>query len=231
MNFVLRQLYEENNNEQIANAQYLQAVQNEDLYTLKELLDFQREKNGYFGQFYSGSLKSRGDVYKRAAQNGIWCSPSIKTAKEYAVKDGNQQGDIREMAIKLNNPLDLRPLGIQNTIENIYEFLESNGISLPQSYYREFKLNAQEENQDEWFVYSIIDGRNFKTDRGPAIQEILKSGYDGLILKDTHWQTQSDSYVLFQSNQVKLNGVTRDPNGRIVPLNERYDEHNENINY
>ena len=90
----------------------------------------------------------------------------------------------------------------------------------------------EREEQDTWFCYAIIDGRDFKQDRALAIKQIERAGFDSLIIKDTHYGSQSDSYVAFKSNQVKLNKlVTVDDQSQIIPLSKRFDQNNPDIRY
>jgi len=188
-------------------------------------------QNGYKLGYYSGSKGDRGYIYKRARSNGIWVSDDLETAKQYA-KMGGSDGPIRKIAIRLNNPLDLRSLGIYSNANKIKKFLDSVGVNLPFSYYKAFNNKAIEEDQSEWFVYSIVDGENWKTDRALAIQAIMKAGYESLILKDTHYGAQSDSYVLFNSSDVKLDSLnTVGDDGQPIKAELRFDPNNPDIRY
>lgn len=227
----LRKIYEKVIIDQDLDQRYIQAIQNNDNAAV-DIIKQCKARSGYRGQYFSGSLGDRGFVYKRAEQNGIWLSRDKQTAIEYATAGGNQTGKVNNLTIKMDNPLDMRELGIQNTQDNIRKFMLSRNINLPEIYYQEFQAEAEREEQDTWFCYAIIDGRDFKRDRQLAIAKIEASGFDGLILKDTHYGSQSDSYVCFHSNQVKLNKIaTLDDSGIIIPATSRFDWNNPDIRY
>ena len=232
MDFKLKKLYEEVALQQNIDQEYLDAIQNNDSKTVLRLVKNQRQIRGFRDQLFSGSLADRGNVYKRAEQNGIWLSKDEQTAREYSIAGGNQNGIIRNLSLSSKNPLDIRELGIQNNTDNIKRFLENKRVLLPDLYYQEFQKEMEREEQDTWFCYAIIDGRDFKQDRALAIKQIERAGFDSLIIKDTHYGSQSDSYVAFKSNQVKLNKlVTVDDQSQIIPLSKRFDQNNPDIRY
>lgn len=222
---ILRKIYENVMVDRSIDDVYFQYVEERNIDGLNKLIKTQMKRNGFSGTYWSGSLGDRGSVYQRAEQNGIWTSPDEDTAVEYSKFGGNVSGKIRAMAIKTENPLDLRQLGVQNRPEIIKRFLEKRGVKLTEDYYQAFQNEMQQEEQDTWFVYSIIDGWNWKNDRKLAISIIEQAGYDSIIISDTHYQTQSDSYVLFHSEQVKLlNLVTQGDDGKIIPISERFSD-------
>jgi hypothetical protein len=151
--------------------------------------------------YYNGSKSPLREVLDRVASNGIWLTLCKETAKLYAT----DMGFVRTMQVINSNPLDLRNLGWQCSAEEIKVALETNGVHLPRRYYDAFKQAALDEEQDDWFVYSIIDGFDFKTERAHAIQAIRDAGFDSLLIYDTHYLgLQSDSLVIFDETQIQI---------------------------
>lgn len=202
---------------------YFDAVANKDKATLRSILSFKQKASNFKSGYWSGSLGNRGTVYSRAETNGIWTSQDRASAETYTTMGGNVGGELRKLAVYYERPLDLTPLGIQANSKTIKQFLAQRNIHLPEMYYDEFDRNAIQEDQEDWFTYSIIDGRNWKTDRQLAFKAIMDQGYDALILADTHYGSQSDSIVLFHSYQVKLDNLVTVDNNKIIPPSERFD--------
>ena len=222
MIYRLRNLYENVFQENKLDQRYFSCIKEENVDCLNEIFKSRLKETGFVGSFFSGSLGDRGYIYNRAEQNGIWTSRNRETAEEYATMGGNADGVIRSVALKFESPLDLRPLGVQSDTDTVRNFLKESGVELPEMYYEAFQSEIEYEEQDTWFVYSIIDGRNWKADRKLAIDVIKSAGYDSMILSDTHYKTQSDSYVLFDSSQVKLlNLITKGDDGNIIPISHR----------
>lgn len=211
--------------------QYMEAIKKEDKKTLRELLTYKQKESGYVPGYWSGSMGDRGSVYKRAEFNGIWTTHDKESALTYSNMGGNTNGVLRKLAVKFEKPLDLTPLGEQTTTEKIYQFLTNKGVKLPEYYYTEFQREAQEEHQDIWFTYAIIDGNDWKKDRATALSTIMDAGYDSLILADTHYGVQSNSLVLFHSRQAKLDNLVTVDKNNIIPLWQRFDETNDDIRF
>lgn len=219
MNRVLLERYNDLSLDKI----YFDAVASKDKKALRNILSFKQKAANFKPGYYSGSLGNRGTVYNRAETNGIWTSQDRASAETYTTMGGNVGGELRKLAVYYERPLDLTPLGIQANSKTIKQFLAQRNIHLPEMYYDEFDRNAIQEDQEDWFTYSIIDGRNWKTDRQLAFKTIMDQGYDALILADTHFGTQSDSIVLFHSYQAKLDNLVTVDNNKIIPPSERFD--------
>lgn len=219
MNRVLTEKYQELSLDKI----YFDAVANKDKAALRNVLSFKQKASNYKSGYFSGSLGNRGTVYNRAETNGIWTSQDKASAETYTTMGGNVGGELRKLAVYYERPLDLSPLGIQTSSRALRQFLTQRNINLPDMYYDEFDRNAVQEEQEDWFTYAIIDGKNWRTDRQLAFKLIMDRGYDALILADTHYGTQSNSIVLFHSYQVKLDNLVTVDNGRIIPPSERFD--------
>lgn len=145
---------------------------------------------------YSGSKEPFDVVLSRISTNGLWTTKCYDTAQLY--------GEVRTLYVSPSNPLDLRHLGWQCTLEEIKEALHNVNVFLPDQYYEAFRHFANEEEQDVWFVYAIIDGFQWMTDREIAIRTIREAGFDSLLIHDTHYHgLQSDSLVLFDEAQIK----------------------------
>ncbi len=185
---------------------------------------------GYTPGLYSGSLQFRGYIYRRAETNGVWASDDIGIAKDYAVRSNNG-GPTLKIALRLQNPLDLRPLGLQATTEDARKFLTNRGVNLSDKFYEAFQSNMDYEEQDTWFTYSIIDGDDWKNDRRKAIQAILDAGYNSLLLKDSSPTGKvGTSYVVFKSGDAKLMQHSL-IDGEYIPSSLRFDPSNPDIRF
>ena len=192
------------------------------------------KKHGYKLGFFNGNIKKETSRFtlQRALANGVWVSDDYETALQYSKFGGVTDGVVHKVAIRYDNPLDLRPLGIQTDVKTIKTFLEQKGVHLPDLYYTAFANEAINEEQDEWFTYAIIDGNDWKTDRKLAIATIMKAGYDCLLLGDTHYGVQSDSYVIFDIRNVKLDTLkTFDDSGNVIDSRLRFDPTNPDVRY
>ena len=69
------------------------------------------------------------------------------------------------------------------------------------------------------------------------VDMLQQEGYDGIIIKNTDYDTRffgehNNQYLVFDSNQVKsAETVTYDDNGNIIPLSERFNKSNDDIRY
>ncbi len=69
------------------------------------------------------------------------------------------------------------------------------------------------------------------------VDSLTQAGYDGIIIKNTSYDTSTfgdhnNQYVVFDSNQVKsAEPVTYDNDGNIIPLSERFNTKNDDIRY
>lgn len=155
--------------------------------------------------YYSGSNVPFDVMIPRISTNGLWLTKCRNVAKNYATVSGT----VRQFKIKCCNTLDIRKLGWQCTAEKARKEFERLNVILPEWFYSEFKAKAEEEEQDEWFTYAIIDGKDWKVDRQVAIQSIKNAGYDSLILLDSHYVgEQLDSLVIFDENQIETQTIS-----------------------
>jgi hypothetical protein len=70
------------------------------------------------------------------------------------------------------------------------------------------------------------------TDNNKAVRELLKSkGYDGIVYENEA-EGRGDSFIVFDPNQIKsADPITRDDQGRIIPLSERFNQESPDLRF
>jgi len=64
------------------------------------------------------------------------------------------------------------------------------------------------------------------------IQFLMDEGYDSIIYKNNVEGNGSDSYIVLDPRQVKLaDAITKDDNGVVIPLNQRFNPANPDVRY
>ena len=65
-----------------------------------------------------------------------------------------------------------------------------------------------------------------------AVKLAKEEGYDSIIYKNQFEDKGSTSYIAFDPNQIKsAEAITRDSEGNVIPLSERFNPESDNINY
>lgn len=119
-------------------------------------------------------------------------------------------GDAFPFFVDLRKPLRLPDLGTWG-YQSVMREARKAGVSISESEY-ESVFNASDNNA--------------------ALRELLISkGYDGVVYKNEAEGT-GDSFIVFAPRQAKLaDPVTRDAQGNVIPLSQRFDQTKESILY
>jgi len=135
--------------------------------------------------------------------------------KELGVHLGNQKqaemfGDAFPFFVDLRKPLRLPDLGTWG-YQSVMREARKAGVSISESEY-ESVFNASDSNA--------------------ALRELLISkGYDGVVYKNEAEGT-GDSFIVFAPRQAKLaDPVTRDAQGNVIPLSQRFDQTKDSVLY
>lgn len=144
--------------------------------------------------YYSGGSRVIDSFRNKIPSHGLWMTPCVESAQQY--------GHVYRFEVDVKNALDLRELGWQTDVQSIRLHLELKGVKLPEKYYSAFHSSAVNEEQEEWFVYAIVDGFDWRNEREEALDCIRQAGYDSIMLFDTHYGTQADSLVILDENLI-----------------------------
>jgi hypothetical protein len=135
--------------------------------------------------------------------------------KELGVHLGNQIqaemfGDAFPFFVDLRKPLRLPDLGTWG-YQSVMREARKAGVSISESEY-ESVFNASDNNA--------------------ALRELLISkGYDGVVYKNEA-EGEGDSFIVFAPRQAKLaDPVTRDAQGNVIPLSQRFDQTKDSVLY
>ena len=168
---------------------------------------------------------------------GVYLSFDEEVSREYSGKKGN----LYKFYVKFENPY-------YGDIADYYKSV-LDGTELQQfneEYDTEYKTWKEAVKEDDSFLEKIEDlfgseesGKTGRaiihlyaaylgTDPGWRTYDLQDSGYDGQIDKDSG----EKQLIAFSPSQIKsADAVTRDADGRIIPLSERFNDQSDDIRY
>lgn len=232
-----------------ADNQYLQAVENNDLDTAKQLVDQAAKAAGYniphvyhgtpaqFNQFSYEFLGSNGQDYG----NGFYFTNDPSLAETYTA-DG---GTVLEGALKIENPLSETEVTFtRKEIEEIIRKLDPTGDDILSNYESDgtgYPSKAWYNRALKTTVDSILNGNSNDVDivgeltniasAEDVLPAVRATGRDGII-HDGSADGYPNVYVVFESDQFKrTDPVTRDDAGNVIPLSQRFNPENKDIRY
>jgi hypothetical protein len=128
---------------------------------------------------YHGTSNAFNKVGEKLGTSWLYASPNPKYSdifiKTWDRSEYFEGSNIMPVYMSIQNPLDLRPLGLLSTPNQITEYLMSCGIDITDYYNRIFGPNREYDTPIYLFV---LDLRIYKA----LYERIIKSGYDGIIL-------------------------------------------------
>ena len=138
----------------------------------------------------------------------IYLTPDQETAEHYArVTDsghvGDESGGVFSVKAKIHNPLDLRPLGIETSCEELNRLLSKAGVPYEFRCYEHLKgLNPT------WLYFSKVNPEAAQM----FFQAIKNSGHDGIVLFDNSSRYGKDpsglTYIALSRDQITENMKT-----------------------
>ena len=186
---------------------YFNAIKNNDINTLQNMIKKTARKNGYnYGPVYHAG---RRDLVPR---EGIVFFSNEPRNKEF--------GPITTLAFLMmrhsytNSSYD---------IEEVLNYMPENVINKLVSYYSDWDITNKEE------LKKIIEEEE-KWQTTIFRKYIQEAGFDSVFTRDTFGG--KIEYAVFKPNQIKLASlITYDNNNNPIPLKERFNPNNPNINY
>ena len=188
-------------------ADYMNAVENNDIETAQRLVDEVAKENGYTIHSYHGTRNKNFTEFKKEFigsrfsfdDKGFFFIDRKSIADDYAHSDfnANDYGRILDVYLKVKNPLLVnKSFCLKEGLGN--PFRDDDAIGVWDAYSEYFKEEAENHNAD------------------------------GIILDDG----MSKMTVVFDPNQIKsADPVTYDNKGNVIPLSERFNPDDKDIRY
>ena len=141
------------------------------------------------------------NLLKKPIKNdfGFFFTSNYEMAKSYS-GDGYMQGFITSAYLKIEGLLDIRNLGDKVLYgKELVEFMEFEGVSFES--FPELKQQIIDYEASEGYRYDTWD----YFDHFPKLREVIQhNGFQGLVFTDNSHNPSVDSYVVFESTQIKL---------------------------
>lgn len=205
-------------------AEYDQAVANNDMETAQRLVDEVAKKNGYTIKAYHGT-RSTFDKFSRGKQGenykgylrfgaGFYFTPSAEEAKQWIKR--NAPGDPNVMSVYLKAD---RILDANSPIREATKDLIAQGYS---------KLDAEFITERvSRYIDHLIGELGYTNEE--VQDQLISYGYDAI---DATIDGKSGEYIVFYPEHIKsADAVTYDDNSNVIPLSERFNEGTDNIRY
>ena len=198
-----------------ADAQYMEAVNNNDTETLEKLVDESAKAAGYDIKAYHGTgydftvfdKSKQGDNYQNWGRlgKGFYFAPDSRSAKDWAELSRGNLNKVMPVYLRSENMLD----SFEALPDNLKDTIPENWEGLTR-------------RLAEKYAYNYIE---YMQEFGYDVQKILKDkGYDGI---NGHVE-----FVVFDPEQVKsADPVTYAEDGSVIPLSERFNQKNDDIRY
>ncbi|MFZ4765521.1 MAG: JAB domain-containing protein, partial [Roseimicrobium sp.] len=205
-------------------AAYLAAVEAGDMETAQRMVDVAARAAGYDVEAWQGAEKDYGPTYKKGLFNakirseddrnnfGFYFARDELTASRYMPENGG--GILRHVWLKAVNPLDLSSMdGFGG--EQIQSAIDEAGVKFDFEGY---------EDPEVW--------RNLKDGDKALASAIKKAGYDGVLFNEFFFGKETPVTVVFSPNQIKsADPITRDEQGNVIPLSQRFNPDSDSILY
>ena len=221
---------------------YLDAVKAKDWDKVRKMVDEAAEKAGYDIHVYHSTnkdftvFKGQSDIFNEYfyfSPNKRWTRAFVRETRYTKNKDVKT----KDIFLKSKSILDASKEG-DKTVPEWFDWFEEHGIKVTDQM-RKNRIGAEAPNANTrrvplWslIMYDFKKGDEYETDYKSAF---ISAGYDGLHFPDTIRGRESivgDTYAVFEPSQAKsADLVTRDDDGNIIPLSERFNDKNEDIRY
>ena len=193
---------------------------------------------GPFDKFRTGELSAHFGTEAAARER----ADDLRTFSLDVVGRPHEQARVLGVRLNLNNPLRMPDLAgvAQNQRGEFIPVDEAREERADEFYNKEVNEASWESESDfaSWlFANDIIDREEFfdrdaQYDIGVAVEILQEKGYDGVVYENVVEDAGSDSYIIFNPNQIKSAApVTYDDQGNVIPLSERFDESKDSILY
>ena len=193
---------------------------------------------GPFDKFRTGELSAHFGTEAAARER----ADDLRTFSLDVVGRPHEQARVLGVRLNLNNPLRMPDLAgvAQNQRGEFIPVDEAREERADEFYNKEVNEASWESGSDfaSWlFANDIIDAEEFfdrgaQYDIGVAVEILQEKGYDGVVYENVVEDAGSDSYIIFDPEQVKSSDpVTYDDNGNVIPLSERFDTSEDSILY
>jgi hypothetical protein len=219
-------------------ADYLAAVERGDMETAQRMVDEAARAAGYGIKGFHGTLSEelRNNTFddEDAPYRGglvAFFAEDRKFAEEYA-KNG---GKIIEAHLRLQNPLDFRNKQlIKEAVTDFYA--QTGGITASEDIHRLELGDGKDVNDDnEFSIYpadlfekALLEGRWDAFEASEFTEWVNQQGHDGIVMKEN----DSITFAVYDPTQIKsADPITRDKQGNVIPLSQRFDQTTGNINY
>lgn len=235
---------------------YLEAVEKNDVETINRLLMDKALSFGYSVKAYHTTQQGVGltssHIFRTQGLSAHFGDESAamdrgKNLSDFdSVVGRNRRYETLAFMLKIENPLNMPDLAsLDSNTGNLIEEELEKFESLPEEekrYREEFSgevpyVRAWENDEDFSLTIhemGIIDSETFwevQYSKEKAINILKEYGYDGIIYENVVENPGSESYIIFEPNQVKSLSVTRDNSGEVIPLSRRFDISKDDYSY
>lgn len=202
-----------------SDAEYLAAVERGDMPAVQRMVDAAARAAGYIYTAFHGSRIKNIVVFRpRDEKNGMYFSSAPVVAGTYL--GAKKTGRVYKAHLAFQRPLIVDARG-------------GNWGNLSKA------VVLTEDGQPSFTVEQLFGYANSFTDKLAAA--VRKSGFDGIIVRNVvdvggkakkSETIASDIYIALQPNQIKsADPVTRDEQGNVIPLSQRFDVSRPDISF
>ena len=196
-------------------AEYMAAVEAGDMEKAQRIVDEAANTAGYTTRGYHGTSKEFDTFQPRTAQGwgtGVYFASDKGSAEEYGPR-------IVTAALKINRPF----LGMFSS-EDEGKVEQTNA----------YKQALQQYKNNPRFIDSEtgeLDWRELYQESGSFAGDFIQDlGYDAVVQKDSPHLPSGSEIVVFEPSQIKsADPVTRDADGNVIPLSERFNPEEKSI--
>jgi len=239
---------------------YLEAIEKNDVNTINRMLEDKAYSSGYTIKVYhttqQGSGLSFSNTFKTSGLSAHFGDESAAKDRGKHLSDFdkvvgskeriNRRYETLPFLLKIENPLNMPDLAsLDSNTGNPIEEEREKFDSLPEDE-KKYRMDFSGEvpyvrswENDEDFSLTIremeiIDSETFlevQYSKEKAVNVLKEEGYDGIVYENAVENPGSDSYIIFDPNQVKSFSVTRDDNGEAILLSRRFDSNVDDYRY
>ena len=168
---------------------------------------------------------NQGGFYKRSA--GIHFG-SLKAANDRGEErdwDDESENWTHKYFLKVENPLV-----IEKDFDWEMESFDDWSSPDDDKYFDDINIDAYFRDVLGWDI--MVYDENGEVKYGKSTKEIINEhGYDCIIYRNEREDVGNYSIAMFESNNIKLAGLTYDDEGNLIPLNERFNTNTNDVRY